>query len=239
MLWKPYKLRDGEVWARVDASGAPLTDASGRVDVIYKVAAASKIYRASAANLTSRAGDAVELELLAAAPSDGASASKPNKAAAKRATSSHAPAGVPADTIHVWTDGGAKPNPGPAAIGVVIDEGGRHTELSEFLGDGTNQIAELTAMLRGLQEVPDRRRTVVVYSDSAYAIGLLSQGWKAKANVELVTELRELCRSFRDLRFVKVLGHSGISLNERTDQLATDALTHREKRRQLAGSILK
>jgi ribonuclease HI len=236
MLWKPFKLRDADVWARVDASGAPLTDASGRVDVIYKVAATSKIYRASSSNLSSRAGDAVELEL--AAPSEGDGAAKP-KALGKGPAKSGVPAGLPADTIHVWTDGGARPNPGPAAIGVVIDEGGRHTELSEFLGQGTNQTAELTAMLRGLQEVPDRNRTVVVYSDSAYAIGLLSQGWKAKANVELVAELRELCRSFRDLRFVKVLGHSGISLNERTDQLATDALSHRQKRRQLAGSIMK
>ena len=34
----------------------------------------------------------------------------------------------------------------------------------------------------------DRARPVVVYSDSAYSIGLLTQGWKAKANVELVDE---------------------------------------------------
>ena len=63
-----------------------------------------------------------------------------------------------------------------------------------------------------------------VYSDSAYSIGLLSQGWKAKANVELVEKLRAVCREFKELRFVKVAGHAGIPLNERTDQLVGEAI---------------
>jgi len=72
--------------------------------------------------------------------------------------------------------------------------------------------------------VKDRNRPVVVHSDSAYAIGLLSQNWKAKANQELVAKLRELTRGFPDLRFVKVLAHSGISDNERADQLVAEAI---------------
>ena len=76
------------------------------------------------------------------------------------------------------------------------------------------------------QEI-DRTRPVIVYSDSAYSIGLLAKAWKAKKNVELVDELRALTRTFRDLRFVKVAGHAGIALNERVDQLATGAITRR------------
>ena len=237
MPWKPYKLNAKDCWARVDEAGEPVVNERGLVDVIYKVAPSSKLYSGKRANLLERPGEIAQLEVdpgEAAAPPPRRAAGKPNEPDMT---------GVPADAIHVWTDGGARPNPGPSSIGVVIVDGKQHLELSEFLGDGTNQTAELSAMLRGLQEVaelvPDKQRPVVVYSDSAYAIGLLSQGWKAKANVELVAELRALCRQFKDLRFVKVLGHSGISLNERTDQLATDALTHREKRRQRAGSILE
>jgi ribonuclease HI len=66
-----------------------------------------------------------------------------------------------------------------------------------------------------------------VYSDSQYSIGLLTQAWKAKKNVELVEELRSVCREFKDLRFVKVAGHAGIPLNERVDQLARDAVVRR------------
>lgn len=246
MPWRPYKLNAKDCWVRVDETGAPTLNARGLVDVIYKVASSSKIYSGKAANLVERAGEIAELDV---DPSEAAGATSASAATGKTSSRSGSASngggtmpvvpGLPADAIHVWTDGGARPNPGPSSIGVVIVDGKQHLELSEFLGPGTNQTAELTAMLRGLEEVTDRQRTVVIYSDSAYAIGLLSQGWKAKANVELVAELRALCRQFKDVRFVKVLGHSGISLNERTDQLATDALTHREKRRQRAGSILE
>lgn len=234
MPWKPFKLRDADVWARVDATGAPIADKTGRVEVIYKAAGQAKVYRASKQNLTDRPGEVIELDSEPVAEAAEGKA-RPALGAGSKAAVGKPGAGpggaLPADAIHLWTDGGASPNPGPAAIGVVIIDGKQQLELSEYLGEGTNQIAELTAMLRGLQEVTDRQRTVVVYSDSAYAIGLLSQGWKAKANVELVAELRALRAQFRDVRFVKVLAHSGIPLNERADQLVNDARIHRQRRR--------
>ena len=197
-----HRLRDAEVYAKVDAEGALVTDRDGRVEIVYKPAPDAKVYRASSKNLTALGGDPIEI-----APS-----AKP------------APSG---DAIHVWTDGACTGNPGPAGLGVVIVDGENKTEISEYLGQGTNNIAELTAILRGLQRVEDKQRPVIVYSDSAYSIGLLTQSWKAKANADLVAELRELCRTFSDLRFVKVAGHSGIPLNERTDQLARDAVVRR------------
>lgn len=197
------------MWAKIDPTGALVTDRDGRVEIVYKPEPGAKVYRAASRNLTDPSGDPVELE-------PGAPAEK--KPATARTID------VPANAIHVWTDGGANPNPGPAGIGVVIVDGERTKELSEFLGHGTNQIAELTAILRGLQEIDDRSRPVVVYSDSAYSIGLLTQNWKAKANVELVGKLRALCAMFQDLRFVKVAGHAGIALNERVDQLAGAAI---------------
>ena len=60
-------------------------------------------------------------------------------------------------------------------IGVVVIDGSERREKGEYLGVGTNNIAELTAILRGLQQVEargDLGRPVVVYSDSAYSIGL-------------------------------------------------------------------
>jgi ribonuclease HI len=240
MPWKPYKLNAKDCWARVDEAGTPIANERGLVDVIYKVASSSKIYNGKAGNLLERPGEVVTLDV---EPAEAAPALAGKRGAPTSNSGSDAHlAGVTADTLQVWTDGGARPNPGPSSIGVVIVDGKQHLELSEFLGDGTNQTAELTAMLRGLEEAAampgGTERTVVVFSDSAYAIGLLQNGWKAKANVELVNELRAVARTFRALRFQKVAGHSGISLNERTDQLATDAFSHRGKRRQRAGSIL-
>jgi len=226
MPWLRHRLRDADVWAKVDANAALIKDSTGRVEIVYKAASGARIYRASAANLTAApgsepieidAGDPAEAKPAAASPGRPANG---NKAGATPV--------APADAIHVWTDGACSGNPGPAGLGVVvIGDGEREREISEYLGQGTNNIAELTAILRGLQAVSDKTRPVIVYSDSAYSIGLLSQSWKAKKNVELVQELREVCKQFKNLRFVKVLGHSGIALNERVDQLATGAISRR------------
>src|SRR5262245_41886799 len=129
------------------------------------------------------------------------------------------------EPIHAWTDGACTGNPGPMGIGVVLISGKHRKEISEYLGPvGTNNIAELTAILRALESIKDRRRPIVGYGDSSYAIGLLSMGWKAKANKELVEQIRQLLRMFSDVEFVKVAGHAGVPENERCDELAREAI---------------
>jgi ribonuclease HI len=233
MSWLRHRLRDADVWARVDENAALVKDSEGRVEIVYKPASGAKVYRAGARNLTPAPGsEPIEIEV--GAPAE--SRPQAGEASAKSSASSTSASGksarratdVPANAIHVWTDGACSGNPGPAGLGVVVvGDGAGQREISEYLGEATNNIAELTAILRGLSAVTDKTRPVIVYSDSAYSIGLLSQNWKAKKNVELVQELREVCRTFSDLRFVKVLAHSGISLNERVDQLAVGAISRR------------
>jgi ribonuclease HI len=210
-VWLKHRLRDADVWAKVDDKGALVTDRDGRVEIVYKAAPGAKVYRAGARNLVAVGGEPIEIDAGERAPDRNAAVSD----------------AAPKNAIHVWTDGACTGNPGPAGLGVVIVDGEKHTEISEYLGDGTNNIAELTAILRGLESVEDKTRPVIVYSDSQYSIGLLTQAWKAKKNVELVEELRATCREFKDLRFVKVAGHAGIPLNERVDQLARDAVVRR------------
>ncbi|MCA9676422.1 MAG: ribonuclease HI, partial [Myxococcales bacterium] len=137
---------------------------------------------------------------------------------------------IPEGAIAVWTDGACTGNPGPCGIGVVVVEDGERREASEYLGEGTNNIAELVAIERGLELVRDRQRCVLVHSDSSYALGLLGKNWKAKANAELVARLRKLAGEFADVRWIKVKGHAGVPENERCDQLARDAITNRGRR---------
>ena len=221
MPWTRQLLRDAEVWAKVDAAGTPIADREGRVEIVYKAEPNAKVYRAAARNLTAMGGDAIEIAVGEPAPA------KPAPTKAKPGAS---PASASDDNaVHVWTDGGCSPNPGPGGIGVVVVDGAQQIEIAEFMGDqSTNNICELTAIQRGLEQVADKTRPVIVYSDSQYAIGLLSLGWKAKANTELVMKIRELTKQFSSLRFVKVLAHSGIPLNERVDQLVA---VGRSKRR--------
>jgi len=222
MPWLRHRLRDADVWAKVDANAALIKDRDGRVEIVYKPADGARVYRAGARNLTPAPGSE-PMNFEAGDPAEPRTRDERAPGAGGAP-----PQAAPADAIHVWTDGACSGNPGRAGLGVVIlGDGTGEREISEYLGDATNNIAELTAILRGLQAVSDRNRTVIVYSDSAYSIGLLTKAWKAKKNVELVDELRALTRTFRDLRFVKVAGHAGIALNERVDQLATGAITRR------------
>src|SRR3984885_9418283 len=55
--------------------------------------------------------------------------------------------------FEIFTDGGCKGNPGPAAIGVVIKDGAKTVKtISRAIGQGTNNIAEYTALIVALQE---------------------------------------------------------------------------------------
>lgn len=222
MPWIRHRLRDADVWAKVDERGELVKDAGGRVEIVYKPVNGARVYRAGARNLApvGRGPENPPIEIEVGEPA-------PERTERAKTAAGTGPSATVADAnaIHVWTDGACEGNPGPAGLGVVIIDGKEMRELSEYLGQGTNNIAELTAILRGLEAVADRKRPVIVYSDSQYSIGLLTQNWKAKANVELVGKLRGLVREFADLRFVKVAAHSGIPLNERVDELARGAIT--------------
>jgi ribonuclease HI len=210
MPWVSRLLRGDRVWVKVGPAGEPTAGADGRVDVLYKKG--GKVYRAGLRNLSP---DPNPIAL----PEEDAPSERAPAAAEKVAA-------PPADAIIVYTDGACTGNPGPMGIGAVIVDGKQRREVSEYLGEGTNNIAELTAIERALQLCP-HDRTVIVHSDSAYALGLLGKNWKAKANVELVARLRKLAAQFKDVRWVKVLGHSGVPENERCDELATSAIKKR------------
>jgi ribonuclease HI len=204
------------VWVRVDASGAPAAGSDGRVDVLYR--AGGKVYRASARNLED---DPAAEQKSDAAMNPAGTADKPDAKPSAKPDAKPAPA----NAVIVYTDGACTGNPGPMGIGVVIVDGadGSRKELSEYLGHGTNNIAELTAIKRALEECP-RDRAVIVHSDSSYVLGLLGQNWKAKANQALVADMRLLAKQFSDVRWVKVRGHSGVPENERCDELARQAV---------------
>jgi len=78
--------------------------------------------------------------------------------------------------------------------------------------------------LLGLESIESPELPIQVITDSSYSIGLLTKGWKPKANQELVRRLRQELKRFKDLTFVKVKGHAGIDGNERADSLARAAI---------------
>lgn len=219
MRWGPHTLRGKIVYARLNDDGSPATDARGLVDVVYKLAPGAKLYRASARNLVAAPGEPVEADL-------GALDRAPERGTGKKTTQTSAPP-PPEDAIVAYTDGACRGNPGPMGIGVVITDGKERREISEYLGQGTNNIAELSAIARALEATAGTNgRPLYVYTDSSYAIGVLARGWKAKANVELIAAIREAFAE-RQVTLVKVAGHAGIPENEAADRLATEAADRR------------
>ena len=160
------------------------------------------------------------------APVEGALVETYGDVEAQKSAKQRAPSDIrpTSEAVQLWTDGACTGNPGPAGAGVLYRYGDDERVLSEYLGEGTNNIAELTAILRGLEMVSDVSLPVDIMTDSSYCIGLLTKGWKAKANQELVARLRQKLVAFSDVRFIKVKGHAGIPENERADELAREAI---------------
>jgi len=128
------------------------------------------------------------------------------------------------DTICIFTDGASSGNPGPSGIGVLLRFGAHEKEISKFIGEATNNIAELKAIETGLLAVKNTDLPVEVYTDSNYAYGVLTQGWKSKKNKGIVESIKKTISKFKDLTFIKVKGHAGHEGNERADSLATIAI---------------
>ena len=220
--------RGCKVWAEVDEQGR-LVEQRGLVPIRYRQDATEK-YSARVSEL----GEVPQSDpnpppsksppplLQEGDGSESPPRSKPRKRAPPRR-----PAAKTGEALIIYADGSCFGNPGPAGIGVLLEWKGRTKEVSRYLGEGTNNIAELTAIEVALEQVKDRGLPVRVHTDSAYSIGVLSGGWKAKENRELIARVQALMAEFPDLLLVKVRGHSGDPRNERVDQLARDAITRR------------
>ena len=207
--WVRMRFKQNKIWAETDRDGR-LLQKGGRVRIKYQLDQPHE-YRVK--------------------PQDIKSLDETPQAAPARRPRTPRPAdrtGPPADpaadrVVHIHTDGASSGNPGPAGIGVVLQCGSQRREISEYIGEATNNIAELLAIQKGLAAVKNRRLPVRVYTDSGYAFGVLTLNWKPKKNAELIAAIRKSMALFADVKLVKVPGHCGVVENERADVLATSA----------------
>ena len=130
--------------------------------------------------------------------------------------------------IRVYTDGSYRKLLNSAGAGVVIIwEDGTMSCYHKYLGDTTNNCAELHAIKHALCRVlieAGGAVPVTVYSDSTYALGIAGETMKAKANKELAHETRIIASEFTHLKFKWVKGHSRDKYNKIADLLANVAI---------------
>lgn len=130
--------------------------------------------------------------------------------------------------IEIYTDGACSGNPGPSGIGVVIITDNKYDEFGRYIGNATNNIAEVTAIKIALENIRERNIDIIIHSDSMYAINVLTGKWRVNSNKELIFETRKLISEFMSIKFKHVRGHSGNKHNERADRLAVAAINRRK-----------
>jgi ribonuclease HI len=245
MQWLRVSFKGKRVWAAAHPDGQ-LIGEGGRVPIRYSDKSGATIYRAGIGGIGPVAGAKVQ-ELPEGRSADDSPRTKGGRSPSKRKGSSgfgsagrrtHSQAvaakakatadlaAIPAGTHVAFTDGACKGNPGLCGAGAVVRLGdGRILERGTFLGHGTNNIGELTAVGIALDLLEEAgvapSESVVLHTDSKYSLGVLTQGWKAKANADLIRGLKARLRDWTDLEVRWVAGHVGVTENERADQLAT------------------
>jgi ribonuclease HI len=206
-----------KVYAQVDDHLMPIVNDDGLVPFQYQKKPGSPSYTTARRNLMMIPGvEPIEADDAAV---EAVKPPKPRKKATSSAPVTPASEVMPPNTIVVYTDGGASPNPGPTGCGVIMMYGGHTLEIWEYLGRSTNNIAELTAILRALENIKNKNMPIVIYSDSAYAIGVLTGSMRATKNKELIAQIQDEIDKCPHLQLLKVKAHVGIQYNEHVDRL--------------------
>jgi ribonuclease HI len=125
-------------------------------------------------------------------------------------------------TVSVHTDGGARGNPGHAAIGVVIDGAG----YGEYIGETTNNVAEYKAVISALtklsREIADEvsETEVMLHIDSQLIARQITGAYKIKLPhlKALCDEARLLIKKFKNVQFIEI---------PREENAAADALVNK------------
>jgi len=125
----------------------------------------------------------------------------------------------------IYTDGGARGNPGPAGIGAVIYDANRRpvAEISEFLGVATNNQAEYKALIIAFKKAQMLGATELeFYLDSELVVRQLNREYKVKNKdlAPLFLTIHNLSLNFKKITYT----HIPREQNSAADQLANEAM---------------
>lgn len=125
----------------------------------------------------------------------------------------------------LWTDGGARGNPGPAAYGYVLEaaDGTVLAAHGEAIGEATNNVAEYRALVAGLEKAAELGvEDLEVVSDSELLVNQMRGDYKVKNEAlrELFLQASELAHQLGSVTYTAVRREH----NELADQLVNEAL---------------
>ncbi len=131
--------------------------------------------------------------------------------------------------VIIYTDGAARGNPGRGGYGAVMMCGVHKKELSAGFRLTTNNRMELMAVKVALEALTKDNQEIDIYTDSKYVMDAFVKNWiygwqkKGYKNIKNPDLWRPLIALYNKhvIKFHWVKGHSGNTLNERCDELAT------------------
>lgn len=131
----------------------------------------------------------------------------------------------------MFTDGAARGNPGPAAVGVVIedDKGLRLRGLHRYLGKATNNEAEYQALIEGLKAAAEwKPERLELFLDSKLVVEQVNGSYRVrKPELQpLYQRAKELLGGFDEV----VISHVEREKNRGADALANMALDEHVKK---------
>lgn len=127
--------------------------------------------------------------------------------------------------LYIYTDGASRGNPGPSSIGIVIKDAKKQIlmEISDYIGEGTNNNAEYLAVIRAVKEaIKLKADSVTIYLDSELIQKQLNGQYKVK-NKTLQKYFIEIL-NLRKLFSCFDVYHIPRSQNSEADRLANLAL---------------
>jgi ribonuclease HI len=125
----------------------------------------------------------------------------------------------------IYTDGGARGNPGPAGIGAVLYDGQKNVvaELHKYLGIKTNNQAEYSALIMALHKAKTLgAEELDIFLDSELVVKQLKREYKVKNKdlAPLFLEVYNLSLAFKKISYT----HIPRELNAEADRLANLAM---------------
>jgi len=127
--------------------------------------------------------------------------------------------------LNVYVDGGSRGNPGPAGIGIVLmdDAGNTVKDYYKPIGTTTNNIAEYTALIYGMQEsLFLKADTIDVYMDSELVVKQLQGEYRVKSAAikPLFEQALHLIKGFKDVKINSIPREK----NKEADKLVNKAI---------------
>ena len=132
----------------------------------------------------------------------------------------------------IYTDGSSRGNPGPGGYGAILIWGEKKKELSAGYRLTTNNRMELLAVIVALESITKKNIPVSIYTDSQYIVNTVEKKWLdtwiktnfkgGKKNKDLWLHYYSIAKNFT-IQFYWVKGHANNELNNRCDELATQA----------------